>query len=301
MAECERRFLDGRSAAAYFDLVTGTSTGGIIALGLASGLSANEILARYLEQGRTVFPRISRAHPVRHTLQRGWLWTKSWAVDRYDSAPLARMLDDILGDRRFGDAEVRLIVPSFDQHHEVNVFKTPHHPDYRLDWKEKMVSVARATSAAPTFLPVFALGERRFGDGGLWANNPLMLGLVDALACHAVDRHRLRLLSLGCGATSTPMSRARVERGGVLAWRKALDTAMQLASENTLGQAGLLVGRERLLRLDHVFTGTAIALDDYERAAAELPSIALDLVSRHEHALSRFFDGPRPPFTRFHS
>ena len=302
LAECERRFLDGRSAAGHFDLITGTSTGGIIALGLAAGLSANDVLSRYLEEGRTVFPRVSRRYPIRRALQSGWLWLKAWFVVRYDSAALARLLDDILGDRRFGEARVRLVIPSFDQHHEVNVFKTPHHPDYRLDWKETMVSVARATSAAPTYLPMFALGERRFGDGGLWANNPIMLSLVDALACHEVDRHAVRILSLGCGSASPPMSRARTNRGGILAWRTALETAMQLASENALGQSSLLIGRERLLRLDHRFADSEeIPLDDYERAAAELPPIGRAIVERHEIELARFFDTPRPPFTRFHS
>ena len=300
LAECERRFLDGRSVAAHFDLVAGTSTGGIIALGLASGLSASDILSRYLEQGQAVFPRVSRRHPLRRALQHGWLGLKAVGVARYDSAALAHLLDDILGERLFGDAEVRLVIPSFDQHHEVNVFKTPHHPDYRLDWKEAMVSVARATSAAPTYLPVFALGERRFGDGGLWANNPIMLGLVDVLACHAVERHTVRVLSLGCGSRNRPMSWAQANLGGLFVWRKAHETAMQLASENALGQTGLLIGRERLLRLDHRFLDDEIELDDYERAATELPLIARALVEAHEGELSQFFDAPRPPYTRFH-
>ena len=163
-----------------------------------------------------------------------------------------------------------------------------------------MTTVARATSAAPTFLPVFALGTRRFGDGGIWANDPVMLALVDALACHDVDRPDVRILSLGCGSEWGKISEAQASRGGQWVWKSAVKTAMGLASQNALGQAGLLVGRERLLRLDHVFDDHPIELDDHERAVEELPSIAVDLVDEHEGRLGRFFDRRRTRFRPFH-
>ena len=196
---------------------------------------------------------------------------------------------------------MRLVVPAFDRNEEVNVvFKTPHHRDYRLDWKEKMTTVARATSAALTYLPVFSLGARRFGDGGIWANDPVMLDLVDALACHDVDRHDVRILSLGRGSETGRISDGQTSRGGQWVWRTATATAMRLASQNALGQAGLLVGRERLLRLDHALGDDPIELDGHERVVAKLPGIAVDLVNRNEERPRQLFGRKRNLFIPFH-
>ncbi|AMY72316.1 patatin-like phospholipase (plasmid) [Frigidibacter mobilis] len=57
LAECERRFLKGGSAASYFDMVAGTSTGGIIALGMAAGMRAEEVLEIYMRHGSEIFPQ----------------------------------------------------------------------------------------------------------------------------------------------------------------------------------------------------------------------------------------------------
>ncbi|RTM08909.1 MAG: hypothetical protein EKK31_07755 [Hyphomicrobiales bacterium] len=61
-----------------------------------------------------------------------------------------------------------------------------------------MVDVALATAAAPNFFSTYKNGARQFADGGVWANNPIMTALVDALACYEIDRHAVGILSLGC-------------------------------------------------------------------------------------------------------
>jgi Patatin-like phospholipase len=91
------------------------------------------------------------------------------------------------------------------------IFKTPHHPDYRLDWKQPMALAAKTTSAAPSFFtPVHGDGYE-FVDGGIWANNPIMIGVADALACFDLRRERIRVLSLGCVQDEFHMTWARVE------------------------------------------------------------------------------------------
>ena len=92
---------------------------------------------------------------------------------------------------------------------------TSHHPDFRLDWQEEIVSVALATSAAPTFFSTYRNGTRHFADGGVWANNPIMAALVDALSCFEVDRHKIDILSLGCGDHDMKMTDGQVKRGGL--------------------------------------------------------------------------------------
>ncbi|GAA2818405.1 patatin-like phospholipase [Aminobacter aminovorans] len=89
-------------------------------------------------------------------------------------------------------------MPAFDEFNEVTLFKTPHLPAYKLDWPEKMVDVALATAAAPTLFSASENDDHQFADGGVWANNPVMTLLVDALACYEIGRHHVGILCLGC-------------------------------------------------------------------------------------------------------
>lgn len=299
LAEFERKFLGGDSVGDYFDLIAGTSTGGIIALGLAIGLPASKILDLYFSNGAEIFPA---AAPPFKSIKRFWAKFRSLNYYQYSREPLERELRQIFGTLTIGDAQRRLCIPSFDGFTEVNVFKTPHHPDFRLDWREEMVTVALATSAAPTYFSVYKDGQRRFADGGVWANNPVMVALVDALTCNMIERDQIDILSIGCGDAEIKMSDAQILRGGLWHWREIVSSAMHLASQNALGQAGLLIGRDRLIRLNTPpFAGGAIGLDDVKRANTELPKIAKILAEQNGPLVAaRFFSSKAEPFSHFH-
>lgn len=301
LAECERRFLKGGSSANYFDMIAGTSTGGIVALGLGAGLRADEVLQIYIEHGAEIFPtRWTPPIPFGKTLRSIYQFARDIAVYQYDRDPLERALRDRFGNKLYGAIDKRLNIPTFDGFNEVNVMKTPHHPDFRLDWQEEIVTIALATSAAPTFFSTYRNGTRHFADGGVWANNPIMVALVDVLSCFDVSRHDIDILSLGCGDLDMKMTDGQIKRGGLFHWKTIIDSAMHLQSQNALGQAGLLIGRERLLRLSSAPSLTPIALDDFKRAHDELPAQAKRLVEENSERLEAFFDTPRPPATFFH-
>ena len=69
-----------------------------------------------------------------------------------------------------------------------------------------MSSVAAATSAAPTYFVPFRNRGYTYLDGGIWANNPTMAALVEALSCFDVRPENIRILSLGCGGKPFQMS-----------------------------------------------------------------------------------------------
>jgi uncharacterized protein len=293
LTEIEARYLGRRCVGDYFDMITGTSTGGIIALGLSIGKTAKTILDLYIEHGDKVFP------PARYNflnLRSMWRSIQGMQHHRYDPAQLEGPLKDIFQSAKIGDAERRLCVPSFDGFTEVNVFKTPHHPDYKMDWKEDMVTVAMATAAAPTYFPIYKNGERMFADGGVWANNPVMIGLVDALACYRLQRRQVHILSLGTGDTEIKFSEEQILHGGLWDWKAIMSSAMHLQSQNATGQAGLLIGRDQLIRLNAPPPPTGqepIKLDDYVRARAELPGIAKQLIDDNGSAIrDRFLSAP---------
>ena len=283
LAGLEERYLGGASVARYFDLIAGTSTGGIIALGLGAGLTAADLRDLYMNRGREIFP------PQR------WLGrllgkASQFVLYRYDRDALACVLDETFGQKTFGESKSRLCIPSFEgRHSEVYIFKTPHHPDYKLDGRERMRKVAEATSAAPTFFRPLEDDGYSFVDGGVWCNNPIMVGLVDALACFAVPRERIRILSLGCGNSPYTIGKFKKKLGGLLAWTDIIFAAMRLQSQNALGQAGLLVGTDRIVRVDAPEREKPIGLDDYVRASRELPAAATEALEECGESVASLF------------
>ena len=288
LAGLEHRHLGGKSIAQYFDLVAGTSTGGVIAVGLASGITAARLRRIYVERGCEIFPPIpdNWIGDLRRDVRRFFQLFKV----RYDREALVRILRELLGTRAFGDTSTRLCIPSFDgRHGEPYIFKTPHHPDYRLDRMEPAVKVAAATAAAPTFYAPLEEDGYMFVDGGVWANNPVMIALVDALSCFDVPRERIRILSLGCGGRPYTVRSLKIRLGGAFAWHDIMYAAMRLQSHNSLGQAGLLIGRNRIVRVDAPANAYRIGLDDWTRAVATLPQAAEKALDEHGHYVASLF------------
>ncbi|MEQ1771585.1 MAG: CBASS cGAMP-activated phospholipase [Devosia sp.] len=291
LAQLESRYLNGGKIGDHFDLIAGTSTGGIIALGLAFGLEAQSIVDLYADHGSEIFPPrppIS-GMPLTGLMQKATRSLRGMTRYQYDRAPLETLLRAAFGERVLGESTRRLAIPSFDGYGEVNVFKTPHHKDYQKDWSEKAVDIALATSAAPTFFSTFRNGTRQFADGGVWANNPIMIALVDALACYDVDRSQIDILSLGCADGEYKITADQELKGGIWHWREIMSAAMHLQGQNAWGQAGLLIGRDRIVRIDQIPAAAAIPIDDHARCLAELPEIARRLVDQKGNDVARIF------------
>jgi len=230
------------SVADYFDLIVGTSTGGIIAIGLGLGLSAKEILRFYEEHGPSIF----RTNWIRQLLSLGIL-------PKYDRRPLEAALMSVFGNRILGESKKRLVIPSANlELGEVYVFKTAHHPRFERDHKTKVVDVAMATAAAPSYFPVF---RNRFGtpliDGGVWANNPLGFAVLEAITVLRWERNEIRALSLGCTLEPLDVGRARSFPVGRLYWgTKIVDVFMSLQSSASNSMAQWIVGTENVYRIN---------------------------------------------------
>ena len=288
LAELEKRFLGGRSIADHFDLIAGTSTGGIIALALAHGLTAQQALEIYVDRGERIFPTDKGWRKWRRVLR--WL-----SKPKHDPAVLRAELAEVFGEKTLEAAIKRLVIPSFEgRHGEPFLYKTPHHPDYQLDRVKAFVDVALHTTAAPSYFPAVDDGGYVMIDGGVWANNPIMNALVDVLACFDVPREDVRILSLGTGEATFTVE-DRVGRGGVGHWAflRAFKAAGRAQSKNALGQAFLLAGKNNVLRIDVPESDTPVALDDAPRAIRELPLVARSLVEGSGHRVEEmFFNDP---------
>ena len=288
LANLERRFLAGSTISDYFDLIVGTSTGGIIALGLAAGLPASALRDLYRDRGKEIFPS---AGVGRIGAWRRWLKERSRLLRySYDSDALERILREVLGDRCLGHATTRLCIPSFEgEYGEVFVFKTPHHRAFNKDSKESMVKVALATAAAPTYFRPHRDGGYTFVDGGIWANNPIMVGLTEALTSFDVARDRVRILSLGCGTDPYQVTGDKILMGGLWHWRDIFVAAMRLQSQCAIGQSGLMIGPENVVRIDIPDTVPPIGLDDWARATTLLLPAAREVVELHRDRIAAMF------------
>ena len=280
LSHLEQNFLGGRIVGDYFDLIAGTSTGGILALGLGSGITATQMLDMYIEEGGAIFP------PER----RGMVGqARRYVTAQYERASLDKLLEQRLEGKTLRDSKYRLLIPSTEgRYGEVWVYKTPHHPDYVLDGDTPMSAVAAATSAAPTYFRAFEEDGYTFLDGGIWANNPAMAALVEALSCFTTHRDNIRILSIGCGNRPFHVD-DRQARSGIISWRNIIEVAMHLQSVTSVNQAGLLIGPENLVRLNRLEESAPIALDDWTTAKNTLPREAEEVAQIHADRISKMF------------
>lgn len=252
----------GTPVADYFDLIVGTSTGGIIALGLGLGFSAGELLRFYQERGPLIF---------NGNKQLGWI--RQWFRAKYNPEPLRQALSETFGTRRLGDSRKRLVIPSFNiETGEVHVWKTAHHPRLERDYLQSATEVALSTAAAPTYFPTFKVGSGTpLIDGGVWANNPVAIATVEAIGVLGWQASELRILSLGCTTPPFDVDWGRSHSLGKLGWaRKLTDLFMTAQSISAIGMTQhLLPDRNNLVRISPTVGKNRFELD----GAKEIPSL----------------------------
>lgn len=276
----ESQVLGGGRICDHVEMICGTSTGGIIASALGLGIPAQQILSLYKDEGQEIFPKakgdiIGLATHITKPL--------------HERKPLDDKLEREFEGYVFGQSVARLVIPSFDENIEPNVWKTDHHEDYKRDWKLPAGAPVAATSAAPVFLAAYTGMERIQWDGGLYANNPLMMGVVDALACYNLKREQIEVISIGCGKVNLSPPKADAGIGQWVTKLQKVTGALQL--HDSLGQAGLLIGRQRILRIDPVLLQD-IPLDDYKASAEHLPDLADRAFGENVEAIEKFFRLP---------
>lgn len=273
----------------HFDLITGTSTGGIIALGLGLGMRPRNIVDFYVNKGPLIFPD-SRMNKIR----------RCWR-SKFNSEMLSDALRECFGDTLLGKSRNRLVIPSYNiGEDDVYLFKTSHHERLRRDYKIPMWKVAMATSAAPTYFSSFRKVDHvRLVDGGVWANNPMMIGIVEAVSMLNIPLNAISVFSLG--TTDEIKGRpTNLDRGGLWQWKTAaIDVVMRGQSIGAVTQAMHLLGRERVLRLDPKVPNKLFALD--KLSAKELLSKAAH-ESRHvsPQFKTMFMDHIAPTFKPHH-
>lgn len=277
--------LDGVAVSEYFDLIAGTSTGGIIAVGLGFSIPTEKIVELYSVRGEEIFPP-----NIYQRSKTSWLqFVRDALYPKYDHRTLEAALYEVFGDKTLGESRSRLVIPScMVPKSEVAVFKTDHHADYKRDHKMLAWEVCRATSAAPTFFAGHERNGRMFVDGGLWANNPIMVAVTEALSCFDLEPSQIRVLTIGTGNKPFDISLKKA-RGGWFQWKFALTGAMHLSTENAGAQVGLFIGNQNVTRIEPEHQIADIEMDDWVEAKKHLPDAAEISFSEGKSAIEPFF------------
>jgi len=276
----------GTNIGGYFDLIAGTSTGGIIALALALRIKAERISRLYYEYGPKIFPSsMSIYRRLSHYVR-----------CKYKTDPLFNALKEVFEDHKLGDCRSRVLIPTFNAlNGHTKIYKTPHHKRFESDWSERVIDVALATSAAPTyFAPYVSRDSITLIDGGIWANNPTGIAVVEAVGVLKQSAEEIRTLSIGC--TCEPQS-FMLKNKGLIGWRrKAIEAAFCGQSYGSMGIATALISSERITRIDIDTEPRRFSLDDAKRVN-ELVGLGKEAAQRHISDLRKhFFEEPAAPF-----
>ncbi|XWS29867.1 hypothetical protein CRYUN_Cryun24cG0067000 [Craigia yunnanensis] len=216
--ESELQKLDGNDVrlADYFDVITGTSTGGLITAMLAAPnengrplFSAKDIVPFYLKNGPEIFPQISGILAWAAKL------SKVLTGPRYDGKYLYKLIRDILGNTKLHQTLTSVAIPTFDINKlQPTIFSTSQVP-INPDIDALLSDICIATSAAPTYFPsyYFKNNEEEFNliDGGIAANNPTLVAISevtkqimkenpDFSPMEPLDYKRFLVISLGAGS-----------------------------------------------------------------------------------------------------
>jgi predicted acylesterase/phospholipase RssA len=197
----------GGPIARHFDLIAGTSIGGILALAIALELPAERMVQLFEQHGEDIF-------------RRRWSLLGVWRAP-YSQSPLAQLLADegLFGHRTLDACRHPVLVPTINYSTGLPVlFKTPHHPNFSRDFRYRLVDIALATSAAPGFFPRHVFDHRQYIDGGLYANAPGLLALHEARHFLGRPTDQIHLVAIGTMSSRFTVDPRRNRAGGTYDW-----------------------------------------------------------------------------------
>ncbi len=235
LGEIER--ITGQPISSLFDLVAGTSTGGILALGLAKPnsdgspeYSAQDLVGLYDSEGSNIFHR-SFFHKL--------LSLGNLSNAKYPTAGLEDALDRYFGEAMLSETLVDLVIPSYDIERRLPIYFTSYFARGRPGFDHKMRLVAQSTASAPTYFKPFKLktgsevGHLSLIDGGVFANNPTLAALSEATGSRGARIDDLVIVSLGTGQGAQPIPLKRATTWGLVGWStRILHVVMDSVSQS---------------------------------------------------------------------
>lgn len=269
-----------------FGLLAGTSTGSILTAGLACGLSAVRLSKFYDRYGEEIFaPRLRSRFDVFNLF-----------TSRYGNAALRVRLEETFGKTTLREVAVPLILPAVNIGEGcVHVFKSKFHDAFLRDPGVRVADAVLASCAAPTYFDPHIVHDYQVVDGGLWANNPSLVAVIDAHYRLHIPLEDIRVLSIGTGTSRSfyPRSGGRWRDRLVHSWQgwgiatrwqrsKLLDLILNLQSANAHNMLCLLL-RESPLDPNRVLR---LTFESDQPLPMDSTCMRDDLVAKADHAFT---------------
>ncbi len=225
LVEIEQR--TGTPVSRLFDLVAGTSTGGLLALGLCKPspidpdgpeFSALQMLELYDREGTSIFER---------DLWHRFLALENVLDEKYPSVGIERVLGEYFGETLLSESLTELFVTSYDIERRTPFFFRRSRARERPGWDWPIRLAARATSAAPTYFEpakLQAAGSSEYYalvDGGVFANNPAMCAYAEARTLWP-DEDDFLVVSLGTGELTRRIPYDDARGWGLAKWAQPI-------------------------------------------------------------------------------
>ena len=292
----------GGPIARHFDLLAGTSIGGILALALALEIPAQQMVKLFEENGGAIFKK-------RFSL-------KGLLRSPYTQDHLKALLSDdaLFGNKLLGACRHPVIVPTISYSTgEPVLFKTAHHSAFHRDHRHKLIDVGLATSAAPSYFPRHIFNNNQYIDGGMFANAPGLLGLHEAEHFFGRKIEEVYMLAIGTMSTKFTVDPRRNRSGGTLDWgginpattpKKLFGISISVQESLSTYILDHRLTKDRHFHIDDELTderAKAVALDKADKNAQEVLLGAASERSKRCIADARFRDffeykAPTPTF-----
>jgi cGAMP-activated phospholipase len=242
----------GRPLGQCFEIIAGTSIGGIIALALGFEVPMQKVVEVFRSCGHKVFPGESVGSSFGR-LRRAW---KTYKAPEYENGPVREILESLLGtEARLGDSKHPLLIPAVNlTEGQPQVFKTRHHRDFDRDWRLSAVDIGLATSAAPTFFTPVRIDECLYADGGVFANSPDLVAYHEATHFLKQAKDDVWMLSVGTTTQKYSIVDSPERRYGTAFWvvddEHRLPNVLISAQQQFAEQIAKHLLDERYIRID---------------------------------------------------
>lgn len=250
----------GQPLARHFDLICGTSVGGLLAMGLALEIPTSDLQGIFKDHGGAIF---DSRKGMRKLL--GF-----WKMAKHSNEGLKHVLAPHFEGRTVGDLKHRTLVTSVNYATGAGqFFKTPHHPRFELDHSMPLMDVALATTAAPGYFPIVRNSRGVFADGGLVGNAPGLFGWHEVVTFLEPSRSaKVRVLAIGTMSTGATIRGDAKLDAGILDWRGDLLGLMFSAQESSVNYM-----------LGHILGADYLKVDDAVTPQQSMDIRELDVVS----------------------
>ncbi len=286
LIEFEKR--TGKPICELFDLIAGTSTGGILAAMLTlpdrfgkPKYSAKQVRSAYFEHGGTIFHR-SRLRSI--TTLGGLTGPK------YSASGLDEMLEQYLGGARLHTTLTEILVTAYDMASSTPwFFKTSFAKDNRTPVGDPLLTqVVRATAAAPTYFSPLTLEDHCMIDGGIFASNPALCAYAQARNMHPQEKEFL-IVSLGTGLQNHNQPCSEVNNWGIANWAIPIIAVTLNSSSATVNyQMQALVGSENYIRFQVQLDDDTTEMDNAsDENMGRLKEIAQKAVKQESETIDR--------------